>query len=149
MLLKTKDGIACDLCGSISKENFVYYSFEGTPVSVDTAACIVAQQPKDLDIDVCEKCYTEAEQIVRKNLAPAVVRGTVKCDLCTKVMSGKFQYHIVIIHKVYVDKEQAKEGPFKVDMKFMDFNLDDSCFTSMANTVLAVRQKVKSQGDWS
>lgn len=149
MLLKTKDGICCDLCGSIYKENFEYYSFEGTPVSVDTAACIVARQPKDLDLDVCGKCYSNAEQTVKKNLASVIARGTVKCDLCTKVMSGKFQYHIVLIHKVHVDKEQVKDGPAKVEMKFMDFNLDDDCFLNMANTALAVRQKIKSQGDWS
>lgn len=149
MLLKTKDGIACDLCGTIAKDNFVYYSFEGKPVLVDAAAHLVSQQPKDLDLDVCEKCYADAEQVVRKNLAPAVVPGTVKCDLCTKLMSGKFQYHIVLIHKVHVDKEQVKDGPFNVEMKFMDFNLDDNCFNNMANAALAVRQKIKSQGEWS
>jgi uncharacterized Zn finger protein len=148
MLLKTKDGVACDLCGTISKENFTYYSFEGTPVLVDAATCVVSQQSKDLDIDVCEKCYSEAEQVVRKNIAPAIARGTVKCDLCTKVMSGKFQYHIVLIHKVHVDKDQA-DAPPKVEMRFMDFNLDDNCFISMANAALATRQKMKAQGDWS
>ncbi len=149
MLLKTKDGVACDLCGSISKENFIYYSFESTPVQIDTTACIVSQQPKDLDIDVCEKCYESTITTVKKNLAPAIARGTVKCDLCVKVMNGKFQYHIILIHKVHVDKDQAKEGPFKVEMRFMDFNLDDTCFGIMANTALETRKKIKTQGDWS
>lgn len=149
MLLKTKDGVACDLCGTISRENFVYYSFESTPVMVDTGASMVLRQPKDLDIDVCEKCYADAEEMVRKNLAPAVVPNTVKCDMCTKTLSGKFQYHIILIHKVHVDKEQTKDGPFKVEMKFMDFNLDDNCFTNMANAAFATRQKLKTQGDWS
>jgi hypothetical protein len=149
MLLKTKDGIYCDLCGSIYKDNFMYFSFEGTPVSVDTAACSVSQQPRDLDLDVCEKCYSNTEQAVRKNLAPAIIRGTIKCDLCTKVMSGKFGYHIVLIHRVHVDKEANKDGPSQVEMKFMDFNLDDECFLNMANTAFAVRQKIKNQGDWS
>lgn len=150
MLLKTKDGIACDLCCSIHKENFIYYSLEGIPVNVDTNTFLVAKQSKDIDLDICEKCYNDTEQTVRKHLAAAPpARGTIKCDLCPKIMTGKFTYHIILIHKVHVDKEQAKSGPSNVEMKFMDFNLDDDCFMKLANTALAVRQKLKDQGDWS
>lgn len=160
MLLKSNEGacVACDLCATRMKDNFVYYSFEGTPVIVDTNTHMVSQQPKDFDIDVCEKCYADAETMVRNHLAPAPVKNTVKCDYCTKLMSGKFTYHIILIHKVYIDKQQAREEkadgsvvvkPFKVEMKFMDFNLDDNCFSNMLNTAFAVRQKIKAQGDWS
>ena len=146
MLLKTKDGINCDICGTAYKDVFTYYSFESTSVSVDSAALRVAQGNKDLDVDVCEKCYTNAEEKVRKNVAKALIPNTVKCDFCTSILKGKFTYHRILIHKVDVDRNVEKP---KVSRNHMDFNADDACFGQFANMAMETRKAVKAKGDWS
>lgn len=146
MLLKTKDGISCDVCGTIYKDVFNYYSFESSKIAIDSATMRVTQLGKDLDIDVCEKCYVAAEDKVRKNLIKAPVAGTVKCDFCTKLLKGKFDYHRILIHKVEVDKILDKP---KVTKNFMDFNADDGCFGQLANLAMETRQNAKTKGEWS
>lgn len=148
MLLTTKDGIACDMCGGISKNNFTYYSFESKGVKVDIGAQVINQLGSDLDIDVCEKCYNTCIDKVKKNLASAVVKNTVKCDFCTKILKGAFTYHILVIHQVLVDKSRTDKST-DVSKNFMDFNVDDDCFRDLANAALETRAKVKKQGEWS
>lgn len=146
MLLKTKDGICCDTCGTTYKDVFTYYSFESTSISVDSASKMVSQGSKDLDVDVCEKCYFNAEEKVKKNLAKVPVPNTIKCDFCTGLMKGKFIYHRILIHKVEVDRNTDKP---KVSRNHMDFNTDDACFTQFVNMAMETRKAVKSKGDWS
>lgn len=149
MLLKSKDGIFCDVCGQIYKDMFTYYSFESIKISVDATTKRISQENKDLDIDVCEKCYKAAEEKVRNNLAKSAVVGTVKCDFCTTLMTGTFNYHRLLVHKVVVDKNQKTDGPASVQMNFMDFNLDDLCFTGLTSLAVETRQKIKATGEWS
>jgi hypothetical protein len=139
-----KDGISCDLCGFVQKNRFLYYSLESKGVEVNTAAASIAQLGKDLDIDVCEKCYAAIIEGIKKYIVNGVKRGTIKCDLCPKIQSGSFKYHTLLIHKVLVDKDVKEKGPADVQMNVMDLNLDDQCFIAMANQVLANRQKVKN-----
>ena len=146
MLLKTKDGIYCDICGTIYKDVFTYYSFESTTISVDTAARSVNQGNKDLDVDVCEKCYTNAEDRVRKNLVKIMTPNTIKCDFCTVIMKGKFDYHRILIHKVDVDRNTDRP---KVSRNHMDFNADDACFEQFVNIAMETRKTVKAKGEWS
>jgi len=146
MLLKTKDGICCDICGTVYKDQFTYYSFESNVVSVDSAAFRVAQGSKDLDVDICEKCYVNAEEKVKKHIAKAVPPNTVKCDFCTSILKGKFTYHRILIHKVDVDRNVEKP---KVSRNHMDFNADDACFGQFVNMAMETRKAVKAKGDWS
>lgn len=146
MLLRTKDGISCDICSTIYKDQFNYYSFESNGIAVDSAAMRVSQLGKDLDIDVCEKCYIAAEEKVRKHIAKTPPAGAVKCDFCTNILKGKFSYHRMLIHKVEVDK--AIDKP-KVTRNHMDFNADDGCFSQLANMAMETRKNIKSKGEWS
>jgi hypothetical protein len=146
MLLKTKDGICCDICGTTYKDQFIYYSFESSIVSVDSAVLRVVQGAKDLDVDVCEKCYTNAEDKVKQNIAKAISPNTIKCDFCTAVLRGKFNYHRMLIHRVDVDRNVEKP---KVSRNYMDFNADDTCFGQFANMAMETRKAAKSKGDWS
>jgi hypothetical protein len=66
MLLPSRDGIKCDLCGTELKNKFEYYSYACTKVSVDKER---AQSGKStvtdddiLDFDVCVKCHTKHAQ---------------------------------------------------------------------------------------
>lgn len=146
MLLNTKDGVACDWCGFIQKNKFVYYSLDSKGLEVNTASSSVVQLGKELDIDICEKCYKTMEDGVKKFIINGVKRGTIKCDFCPKVLSGSFKYHVLLIHRVTADKEVKEKGPADVQMNFMDFNLDDECFTLMANQVMNTRQMLKGGG---
>lgn len=146
MLLTSKDGISCDLCGFIQKNRFTYYSLESKGIQVNTSGNSIAQLGRDLDIDVCEKCYNDMIEAVKKYIVNGTKRGTIKCDFCPKVHSGNFKYHVLSIHKVTADKDVKEQGPSDVQMNIMDFNLDDECFVLMANQVMASRQKVKSGG---
>lgn len=147
MLLSSKDGISCDLCGLIQKNRFTYYSIESKGLQVNTAGASIVQLGKDLDIDVCEGCYGSMIEAVKKYLVNGSKRGTIKCDFCPKVEVGNFKYHVLGIHKVTADKDIKEQGPSDVQMNIMDFNLDDQCFVLMANQVMANRQKVKSGGN--
>lgn len=146
MLLNSKDGISCDLCGFVQKNRFTYYSMESKGLQVNTAGNSIAQLGKDLDIDVCEKCYGAMLEAVKKYIVNGTKRGSIKCDFCPSVKSGTFKYHALIIHKVTADKDVKEKGPAEVQMNVMDFNLDDECFVLMANQVVVNRQKVKSGG---
>lgn len=63
MLLSTKDGIACDLCGAESRRQFTYYSLEAAKVVVDAEQQRVSKTPdidrRYLNLDVCERCWEE------------------------------------------------------------------------------------------
>lgn len=146
MLLSSKDGISCDLCSMILKNKFTYYSIDSKGIQVNTATASMAQLGKDLDIDVCEGCYTAMIEAVKKYIVNGTARGSVKCDFCPKVVSGNFKYHILAIHKVTADKDVKDQGPSDVQLNIMDFNLDDECFVLMANQVMTNRQKLKSGG---
>ena len=104
MLLSSKDGIGCDLCGVIYRNRFTYYSLESKGIQVNAAAHSVVQLGKDMDIDVCEKCYTDMIEAVKKYLVNGTKRGTIKCDFCPKVLNGAFKYHTLLIHKVSADR---------------------------------------------
>lgn len=146
MLLPSKDGISCDLCSMIQKNRFTYYSLDSKGVQVNAAAASVVQLGKDLDIDICEKCYMDMITAVKKYIVNGTKRGTIKCDFCPKTLSGAFKYHVLALHKVSADKDVKEQGPSDVQMNIMDFNLDDECFILMANQVMANRQKVKAGG---
>ncbi|MEM3000669.1 MAG: hypothetical protein QXP41_00555 [Candidatus Nitrosocaldus sp.] len=147
MLLSTKDGIYCDICGTIYKDQFTYFSWESNEVVVNPPN--VSKHGKDLDIDVCEKCYIAAENKVRQFISNKVIPGTIKCDFCTNVMKGSFIYHKFIIHKVHIDRNKQANGASSVDMNYMDFNIDDACFKDLVNLVTNTRQKIKQSGVWS
>jgi hypothetical protein len=149
MLLQNKDGIACDTCGRAYRDKFTYYSFESEKITVDAQNRRTDQCGEDLNIDVCETCYNNAVDKVKKNLAPKPIRNTVKCDFCITLLRGAFTYHRLLIHKVMADRKQEEKGPASVEKKFMDFNLDDKCFKELANLATETRQGVKSKGEWS
>ena len=56
MLLKTRDGIACDLCNRECKKKFTYFSIRLVRVDVDVEAKKTTNIDTDVDIDVCEFC---------------------------------------------------------------------------------------------
>jgi hypothetical protein len=149
MLLSKKDGIGCDTCGRSYRTQFTYYSYESERVEVDAKKMKTATREKDLDLDVCEKCYENMHNKVKDNLAPKEIKDTIKCDFCPNLMKNNFIYHRILIHKVTVDKEQEKDGPASVDMKHFDLRLDDNCFKGLITLAMETRQSAKQKGEWS
>jgi hypothetical protein len=67
MLLTSKDGIACDLCGREYKRKFSYYSAEFTKISADAEKKVTGPtevDKKHLNLDICEICYNSLAQKV-------------------------------------------------------------------------------------
>ena len=63
MLLPDKSGIECDLCGTVHKSQFVYYSYDCHKVSVDLSK-METKREKATDVDgsvigfdICENCH--------------------------------------------------------------------------------------------
>jgi hypothetical protein len=62
---KLKVGIYCDLCGTVSKDKFEYYSGKIDFVQVDRAASqtgIVGVDRRFLDIDLCILCMEKLKK---------------------------------------------------------------------------------------
>jgi hypothetical protein len=60
MLLASKDGIGCDLCGREYKHKFSYYSAEFTKISADAEKKMTGPTEVDkkyLNLDICQICY--------------------------------------------------------------------------------------------
>jgi len=60
MILPTKDGITCDRCGRILKDQFEYYSDKRTRVQVDRSRSktgVVEVDEDILDFDICTTCH--------------------------------------------------------------------------------------------
>lgn len=65
MLLPSKNGIKCDICGTIHKLKFVYYSYDCHKICVDIERAETSKE-KITDVndsiigfDVCEKCHND------------------------------------------------------------------------------------------
>jgi len=143
MLLKSNDGIICDLCGRAYRNSFTYYSFESTLVQVNTISKASIKQNKDLDIDVCDDCYQQSIENVKKFLNK-IVGNTIKCDYCTNYMKGNFTYHKVLIHKVIVTNKKPE-----ISNNHMDYNLDNNCFKQLSDKANNIKQTIKNEGEWS
>lgn len=61
MLLQSRDGIKCDICGAELKNKFTYYSYACTKVEVDKELAksgkLTTIEDDVLDFDVCIQCH--------------------------------------------------------------------------------------------
>ena len=71
MLLSSKDGIKCDICGNEFRKKFSYYSYDCHKVDVDVEK---AETKKATDVegsivsfDVCEECHRVNVQRILEN----------------------------------------------------------------------------------
>jgi hypothetical protein len=145
MFLETRDGIKCDICGSVHRERFTYYSVDQTPH--ERVAMAVASGHAE-SFDICESCFDSMKEECKKNLG-TVQRGSIKCDSCPKYMQGEFKYYRAIIAKVVVDRDQKEEGPLDVEYRCMDFNFCDDCGSLLLNKVKETRKSHSDKGGWS
>ena len=77
---RQRDGIYCDLCGSLHVNKFCYYSakFHKIEVDCDAYKSVVVQGKsmkyikdvvlRDLDLDICENCMDKMKDTVLKHI---------------------------------------------------------------------------------
>ncbi len=147
MLLSTKDGIRCDVCGSVHRDKFAYYSMDCSVIKVNTAAQMVSPMPGADSFDMCDGCYNEMLSKCKENLG-AVRRGQTKCDICPTYMTGVYNYTRSLFTKVNVDIK-CKESPMASEKKYMDFNICEKCKSELVNKVNKTKELTKDKGDWS
>lgn len=102
MQLSDKSGIQCDRCGSIHCKMFVYYSFDFRKEEVynNTIPRIVFSSKPIHSMDICEKCFNNICDLVKKHYKTAKI-GLI-CDLTGQKMVGTFTYYHVNIIKADV-----------------------------------------------
>jgi hypothetical protein len=108
MQLKDRDGIACDHCGTQYKNDFLYYSWDFRPVSVNSG-----QRPQlnhifrtqiSFSLDVCTSCFAKfKEQIVANYKSGMDQQGAFTiCELTGTKLVGTYNYYHIEVTKVNV-----------------------------------------------
>jgi hypothetical protein len=148
MFLATRDGIRCDICGTIHRDKFTYYSVDWNTIKVDTGRQMVAPVPDTESFDVCSGCYEGFLSACKSHMGKARPQQT-KCDFCPQYMKGVFDYTRAMFTKVEVDIKQKEEGPLAVEKRYMDFNICGKCKSGIVNKITHTRDSLKNKGDWS
>jgi len=146
MFLPTKDGIICDFCGTIYKNQFAYYSTRTTKFDLINNLRTV---PKDAQMhkDMCTTCYDELLEKVKASLGKHR-RGKIKCDLSKTYGSGTFTYYVMLFDKVTVDKELSEDSQVKVESTVMDLNIIKG-FDKLLEKTQVTKKKIEEQGVWT
>jgi len=144
MFLPSKDGIICDFCATIHKDEFVYYSVTSTKLKLMSNIRSGVQKGK-LDADMCSNCYEQLLERVNKLLGP-YKRGSIKGDLSKNYKSGTFEYHLVLFDKVNANK---KSEDISVDKRVMDLNLFEAYDELLEQTEVTKKKAQQEGGAWS
>jgi hypothetical protein len=129
MFLTTKDGIICDLCGIIYKDEFIYYGVTASKISL--VSNMRSGAPSEvLSADFCTPCYDKILDQVRANLGPHS-RKSIKCDMSKQRKAGTFDYYRLIFD--HIDVNRNREPDVKIERKecgheLLRFNLCPSWF---------------------
>jgi hypothetical protein len=145
MFLATKDGIICDLCGTIYKDEFVYYAVAASKISL--VSNMRSGAPSSvLSADLCTPCYDKMLDQVRANLGPHS-RKSIKCDLSKQRKTGTFDYYRLIFD--HIDVNRNREPDVKVEKNVMDLTLIDK-FNELSKKIEVTKSKMQQQeGMWS
>ena len=144
MLLQDRNGICCDFCGLIFKDQFIYYPFDTSKLKIVNNMRVSSINAK-FSKDMCEQCYEGLLEDVKTHIG-VFKRGHVKCDLSKTYGTGTFDYYILNFHKVDVDKERSENAI--VDNQIMDINIIKR-FDELVKKTEVIRDKSKQQGGWS
>ena len=146
MLLSSKDGITCDYCGTIYKDQFTYYSTKATEHELINNR---RSTPRDANFhsDMCVACYEMLLKDVKNNLGKHR-KDKIKCDLSNIYKSGTFVYYIMLFDKVDVGRSQNKDNEVKIQRNIMDLNIING-FDKLLERTQVIKKKIEKQGTWS
>jgi hypothetical protein len=111
MHLSTKDGIACDQCGTSYRHDFLYYSLDCRLVQVDANRRPpleeIHQSTIVSSLDICPACFEKLKdtlvQQYSKIMSPQRrARVEVYCELSGLAMAGTYTFYHVNVIKVDV-----------------------------------------------
>lgn len=146
MLLKEKNGIICDFCGVIYKNQFTYYSISAIIGKVLNNMRVSRDDAK-FNTDCCIACYESMRETCLKFVGP-FKHKTIKCDFSDQYLSGTFNYYILNFDKVEVDKKLAEDAKVSVEKQVLDFNLSEVKFNELQDRVKKINSKY-SEEQWS
>lgn len=146
MFLSSKDGIACDFCGTSYKNQFSYYSTRATKHEI-TNNLRTTPQDAQMNRDMCVKCYDELMQKVKANIGKHQ-QGKIKCDLSKTYKSGTFVYYIMLFDHISVNKELSEDNQVKIERNVMDLNII-SGFDKLLEQTQVTRKRIEDQGVWT
>lgn len=147
MFLPSNDGIICDFCGTIYKDQFEYYSTRSIEYQIVQNR---RSAPRDagLNSDICLSCYDILMEDVKDNLG-TYRKDKIKCDLSKTWKSGTFVYYIIYFDKVTVNREGGEDNQVKVEKNIMDLNVINGMDKLIERTQV-IRKKMETQGEaWS
>jgi len=148
MLLKSKDGIRCDLCGMTFKDKFVYYSVSFLEGRVDASRLLTMEVKEKFDLDACEGCLEKVTDKV-KGIDAKDTNLTITCRHCGKVMSNKFTYYLFKPTKVTADKDVTEEGPANVERDIFEVPICSTCGNFFKDKKAEIRKKHQTGEEWS
>lgn len=126
MLLKTGDGIQCDICSATAKEKFLYYSMVYCGIIVKDN--IPRADRVEWDAEICKGCYDTLLEQCKNCLKPAKP-GSIKCDLCVNYYSGDIKYYKAEFAEVNVDRDATPN--VSVKNQVMDMIVCVPCYTKL------------------
>lgn len=147
MFLPSNDGIICDFCGTIYKDQFEYYSTRSVEYQMLQN---IRSAPRDagLNSDICISCYNILMEDVKNNLG-IHHKDKIKCDLSKTWKSGTFVYYIIYFDKVVVNRNSEEENQVKVEKNVMDLNVINGMDKLIERTQV-IKKKTEIQGEtWS
>jgi hypothetical protein len=113
MQLTSRDGIACDQCGTNYKTDFTYYSFDVREVNIYNSRRPsldhIINSEIVLSLDICQHCFSILKKTVVNNYQSAMVSDVRRrgknniciCECCSdKIGNNDFYYAIITQVKV-------------------------------------------------
>ena len=143
MLLKSKDGIRCDLCGTPYRENFTYYSCDGSINVIDVSKHLNNKTSQTITFDMCSNCYSKYTDIILNNVKK-IQPGKIKDDF-SDAFYTKTAYAKIILTKVVVAKE-AKNGVMSSN-EDIDIVVAGESLKNLSKQIIEVRGKYSEKED--
>jgi len=143
MLLKSRDGIRCDLCGTAYRNIFTYYSASGTGLKINKK--IVHKTGRALNFDMCQSCYQECRDKVLSHILDAKA-GQIKDDYSDNFYDVT-EYMKIILTEVVVD---SKNGGVVKQSEDIDLILADNSLKDLIKTITETKIKYsKEEDEWT
>lgn len=143
-LLKSKNGIRCDTCGSKHVNVFAYYACEGTGFKYDSTSkpAVHKENGMHLSFDMCPICYDNYKKLILNNIKDAQ-EGYIKDDFSSKFYDST-DYIRIDLTRVNVDKnkENGKQLDTEVDI---DIIIAGDSLKDLLQVMLEVRNKAEQE----
>ena len=111
MQLKSKDGVACDYCGTTYRTDFQYFSFDFRLLTVSNdrrpSLSDIFRSQITFSLDICTGCFDGIKNKIVQHYANSMHSDNKKigrifpffCELTGKKLTGTFNYyHCNVVH---------------------------------------------------